>query len=286
MAKSTLINLFLLDGKANGRLKCTINSRSGIIFRIPRKDLSKSKDRDELKHDGVYFLLGEEAGREKIYVGQASSRKNGKGILGRLNEHDRNAEKNFWTEAIVFTTTDNSFGSTELNWFENKFCNMAIEAARYEVTNGNEPPPGNISEEKQSELEELIEFVQLILSAIGYKMFEPKKISPTPVIKSDDEIFYLSRKVKALDRTINAQMKRTPTGYKVLAGSDVCPLDAERLSAPMKKLRHSEKVANGKLLEDIEFPSPSGAAQFVLGGTADGPREWKLNGVSLKKFLK
>ena len=173
MAKT--ISLFLMDGKANGRIKCTITGRSGVIFKIPRKDLGKSKDRDELKHDGVYFLLGEEDGREKIYVGQASSRKNGKGILGRLSEHDRNSEKNFWTEAIVFTTTDNSFGSTEINWLENKFCNMAIKAARCDVTNGNEPPPGNISEEKQSELEEHVEFVLLILSAIGYKIFEPKK---------------------------------------------------------------------------------------------------------------
>ena len=284
MAKT--ISLFLMDGKANGRIKCTITGRSGVIFKIPRKDLGKSKDRDELKYDGVYFLLGEEDGREKIYVGQASSRKNGKGILGRLSEHDRNGEKNFWTEAIVFTTTDNSFGSTEIKWLENKFCNMAIKAAHCDVTNGNEPPPGNISEEKQSELEEHVEFVLLILSAIGYKIFEPKKVSqPPPVVNSGEEIFQLSRKIKTLGRTVNAQMKRTSTGYKVLAGSDISPLDAEKLSTPMKKLRHSEKVMNGKLLEDVEFSSPSGAAQFVLGGTADGPREWKLNGVSLKNFL-
>ena len=162
MAKT--INLFLMDDTANGRIKCTISSRSGIIFRIPRKDLSKSKDRDELKQDGVYFLLGEEDERKKIYVGQASNRKNSKGILNRLNEHDRNSDKNFWTEAIVFTTTDNSFGATELNWLENKFCNMAIKAARYDVTTENEPPPGNVSEEKESELEEHVEFVLLIFA--------------------------------------------------------------------------------------------------------------------------
>ena len=280
MAKSTLINLFLIDGTAHGRIKCTINSRTGIIFKIPRKDLVKSKNLGALENDGVYFLIGE----SKIYIGQAGSRKNGKGILNRLSEHDRNPDKDFWTEAIIFTTSDNSFGSTEISWLENKFCNMAIKAARYVVDNGNDPSPGNITEEKKSELEDHVDFAELVLSAIGYKIFEPKKNPTPPVTKNDDEIFHLSRKIKALGRTINAQMKITPTGYKVLAGSDVSPIEPENFSAPLKKLRHSDKVANGKLLEDMEFTSPSTAAAFVVGNFTSGLQEWKKNGVPLKNF--
>ena len=281
MAKSTLINLILIDGTANGRIKCKINGRTGIIFKIPRKDLSKCKEHDELKHDGVYFLLGE----DKIYIGQAGSRKNGKGILNRLNEHDRNPDKNFWTETIIFTTSDNSFGSTEISWLENKFCNMAIKAARYVVDNGNDPSPGNITEEKEIELEDHAAFAQLVLSAIGYKIFEAKKASAPPVKPTDDEIFTLSRKIKALGRTINAQMKITPTGYKVLAGSEISPLEPENFSVMLKKLRHSDKVANGKLLEDIEFTSSSYAAAFVVGNFTSGLQDWKKNGVPLKNFL-
>ena len=284
---SKAISLLLIDDKANGRIKCTIGSRSGIVFRIPRKDLSKCKDRSELKYDGVYFLLGEEDEQQKIYVGQASSRKNGKGILGRLTEHDRNGDKNFWSEAIAFTTSDNSFGATEISWLENKFCNLAIAAGRCVVMNGNEPPPGNVSEEKLSELEDQVEFAKLILNAIGYKMFEPpKKISSPPVVTSAEEIFYLSREIRKLGRIVNAQMKKVSENcYKVLAGSDVSPLDTERLSTPLKKLRHSEKVVDDKLTEDMEFKSSSTAAQFILGTSADGPREWKTkDGVSLKKL--
>lgn len=279
MAKSTLINLFLIDGTASGRIKCTINGRTGIIFKVSRKDLSKFKEREELKHDGIYFLLGE----SKIYIGQAGSRKNGKGILNRLSEHERNPDKDFWTEAIIFTTSDNSFGSTEISWLENKFCNMAIKAARYEVDNGNDPSPGNITEEKKSELEDHAEFAQLVLSAIGYKIFEPlKNPAPTPPVV-DDEIFMLSRKIKALDKTINAKMKRTPTGFKVLAGSEISPLE-ENLSAPLKKLRHSAKIENGTLREDLEFKSASTAAAFIIGNSANGQLEWKKNGVPLKNL--
>ena len=280
---SKAISLFLIDDTADGRIKCTIGSRSEIIFRIPRENLNESKDLQYLNQDGVYFLLGEEDGQQKIYVGQASSRKNGKGILGRLTEHDR--KKEFWSEAIAFTTTDNSFGATEISWLENKFCNLAIDAKRCVVMNGNEPPPGNVSEEKLSELEERVEFARLILNAIGYKMFEPlKEISPPPA--DAEEIFYLSREIRKLGKKISARMIRTSTGYKVLAGSDVSPLDdEEHLSNKMKELRHSEKVVDGKLLEDLEFSSPSGAAVFVLGASANGWTSWATaDGVQLKNL--
>lgn len=288
MAKLTLINLLLLDGTASGRIKCTINSRTGIIFKIPRKDLAKCKDLEGLENNGVYLLLGEEDGRQKIYVGQAGSRKNGKGILARLNEHDRNADKNFWTEAIILTTSNNSFGATEISWLEHKFCNMAIKAARCEVLNGNDPSPGNITAEKQSDLEDHAEFAQLVLSAIGYKIFEPQqKISPPPPTQSDEEIFYLSRFIQKLGRKINAQMKRTPTGYKVLAGSEISPLDDSDLSANVKKVRRAAKIdSNGILLEDVEFPKPSPAATFVSAMPVDGNQYWKTrDGVPLKNFL-
>ena len=286
MAKTII--LFLIDDTADGRIKCTIKGRSEIIFRIPRKDLNESKARADLNQDGVYFLLGEEDGQQKIYVGQASSRKNGKGILGRLTEHDR--KKEFWAEAIAFTTTDNSFGATEISWLENKFCNLAIAAGRCVVMNGNEPPPGNVSEEKLSELEERVEFARLILNAIGYKMFEPQKISAPPKVKRAveyaEEIFYLSREIRKLGKKISARMIRTSTGYKVLAGSDVSPLDdEEHLSNKMKELRHSEKVVDGKLIEDLEFSSPSGAAVFVLGASANGWTSWATaDGVQLKNL--
>lgn len=279
MSSPKNINLFLIDGTASGRIKCTISGRTGVIFKIPRKDYPKCKEREDLKHDAIYFLLGE----DKVYIGQAGSRKNGKGILNRLSEHDRDASKDFWTETIIFN--DSSFGSTEISWLENKFCNMAIKAARYVVENGNDPSPGNITEEKESELKEHAAFAQLILSAIGYKIFEPKK-NPTPPPQPDDDIFYLSRKIKALGRTINAQMKITPTGYKVLAGSEISPLDDVELSANVKKARRAAKIdSNGILLEDMEFPKPSPAATFVLAMPTDGNQEWKRNGEPLKKFL-
>lgn len=52
------INLFLMDGDASGRIKCTLVNWTGIAYKIPRTALDRCKERDDLKQSGVYFLMG------------------------------------------------------------------------------------------------------------------------------------------------------------------------------------------------------------------------------------
>lgn len=124
MARGKNINLFLMDGRATGRIKCTLANWTGLSFKIPRSEINTCKDRDDLKQSGVYFLFGidEETNKNLVYIGQAGVRKNGEGILYRLLEHKRNPGKDYWTEAVVFTTSDNSFGATEISYLESRFC--------------------------------------------------------------------------------------------------------------------------------------------------------------------
>ena len=161
------INLYLMDGDASGRIKCTLANWTGVAYKIPRTDLDKCKEREDLKQSGVYFLFGtsDETGKNIVYIGQAGARKNGEGILNRLYEHKRNPEKDYWTEPIVFTTSNNSFGPTEISYLENRFCNLALSVNRYEVKNGNDPTPGNITEEKESEMEEFIDYAKIITNS-------------------------------------------------------------------------------------------------------------------------
>lgn len=88
------IQLFLMDGEAGGRIKCTLANWTGVVYKIPRTELDKCKERDDLKQSGVYFLFGtsDETGKGVVYIGQAGARKNGEGILNRLQEHKRNPE--------------------------------------------------------------------------------------------------------------------------------------------------------------------------------------------------
>lgn len=86
------IQLYLMDGDASGRIKCSLVNWTGVAYKIPRTELDKCKDRADLKQSGVYFLFGksDETEKEVVYIGQAGARKNGEGILNRLMEHKRN----------------------------------------------------------------------------------------------------------------------------------------------------------------------------------------------------
>jgi len=287
------INYFLMDGTPNGRIKCTISNWTGVAFRIPRTALEKCKERDDLKQSGVYFLFGvdEETGNDLVYVGQAGVRKNGEGVLYRLSEHKRNADKDYWTEAIVFTTSNNSFGPTEISWLENRFCALANDAQRYIVKNGNDPSLGNVTEEKQSELEEFVEYAKIVMGVLGHKLFEPL-VTPMSKLSLDeygisensDNLLYLQRTIKKSGITVVATCLQTAEGFVVKRGSVIEQESAKSLSPVMIAKRKNAKIdEEGILQEDILFNSPSYAAMFVIGNHANGRVEWKsADGKSLK----
>ena len=288
MGKGKNFNLFLMDGEVTGRIKCTLSNWTGLAYKIPNSYLSKCKERQDLKQSGVYFLFGDDEGdKPTVYIGQAGIRKNGEGVLFRVAEH---LKGNFdFNEVVILTTQNNSFGPTEISYLENKFTNMALETDRYKVKNGNDPNPGNVTEEKESELEDYVEYSKIILGVLGYKIF-------VPLIKSDDDEYneeelslYLSRKVKRSNATITAKCKRTSEGFVLLSGSTIEETDAEAIPPRIKEMRADAKkngvIKDGVLTKNILFRSPSYASSFVLGINSNGRTNWKLKtGQSLKEF--
>ncbi len=294
MARGKSINLFLMDGDANGRMKCTLANWTGVAYKIPRTELDRCKERNDLKQSGVYFLFGtsDETGKGVVYIGQAGARKNGEGILYRLMEHKRNPEKDYWTEAIVFTTSNNSFGPTEISYLENRFCKLALEAKRYEVKNGNDPAPGNITEEKESEMEEFIDYSKVIIGTLGHKLFEPLISKPTveKQINSDIEEtisnhLHLERTIKNVGK-VEANGCQTSDGFVVFSGSHISLQDDDTIPTVIKERRKTAPIdKQGILQEDILFTSPSYAAMFVIGKSANGLTSWRTSdGQTLKSL--
>lgn len=167
------------------------------------------------------------------------------------------------------TTSNNSLGATEISYFENRFFSLANEAHRYKVVNNNEPPKGNVTEEKESELEEFIENARLVMSVLGRRVFEPivkksakqNNLPVTPV--TTNVIFLIKQEIKG-DK-VNARAIR----IVVLSGSK---LRENQYVLALKTQRRTEENIGILLTRTtyILFDTPSSAAKFVLLRSANG----------------
>lgn len=294
MVKGKTINVFLMDGDPTLRIKCTLQNWTGIAYKIPRTMLDDCKDGNNdivkhLKQTGIYFLLGEDlnSGNRAIYIGQAVARKNGDGLLCRLLEHKRNQKEKYWSdwnEVIVFTTQNDSFGPTEISYLENKFTNMAKQSGRYDVKNGNDPNPGNFTEEKESELLEYIDYARIIMGVLGHKVFEPLVKSLENLTNSIPHTsgitFFAPSKYKAT-ATITAE------GFVLLKNSEINLTLFKSASDSTIKARkkYKSKICNNITTEDFLFSSPSAAAGFISGSSTNGNLFWRTkDGKSPKNF--
>ena len=293
MAKrSKNINMFLMDGEVTGKIKCTLSNWTGVIYKIPRIQLGDLKSRDEMKQSGIYFLFGRDEDKQKdvTYIGQAITRKNGEGVLLRIQEHTRDTHADYFNDVIILTTQNNSFGPTEISYLENEFTQLAKQAGRYIVKNGNDPNPGNVTEEKESELDEISENTLMIIGTLGYRVFVPmtKEVSQD-LTDNHSTYLYLKRKTKKSNKVIEATCERTTEGFVVLEGSQVEIMDSPNLPASLKEMRQnlidSQVIQDGVLKEKQLFSSPSYAAAFLLGMQTNGRTDWKnQDGRTLKEL--
>ena len=290
--RSKNINMFLMDGEVTGKIKCTLSNWTGVIYKIPRIQLGDLKSRDEMKQSGIYFLFGRDEDKQKdvTYIGQATTRKNGEGVLLRIQEHTRDTHADYFNDVIILTTQNNSFGPTEISYLENKFTQLAKEAGRYIVKNSNDPNPGNVTEEKESELDEIVENTLMIIGTLGYRVFVPmtKEVSQD-LTDNHSTYLYLKRKTKKSNKVIEATCERTTEGFVVLDGSQVEIKDSPYLPASLKEMRQnliaSRVIQDGVLKEKQLFSSPSYAAAFLLGMQTNGRTDWKdQDGRTLKEL--
>ena len=269
------INLFLIDGIVKGRIKCSIANWIGVGYKIPRTELEKCKNINSLTQCGIYFLFGSNNNDENIvYVGQSDN------TLERLKQHKKNNKIN-WIETIVFTTTNNSLGHTEISYLENRFYNILKETNRSLIENSIEPTISNVTEEKQSELEEFINYAKIVMSALGYKILEPLIEENT---NNDDLELFLERTIKETGFKVQGAAKLTSEGIVVLKGSILNPDNTSKnISDSLKKLRQKHLIDGTILQKDTLFGSSSQAAMFIIGNSSNGRIDWKTKGgVTLK----
>jgi hypothetical protein len=277
MARGKNINLYIKDGIS----KCTIKNWIGVVYIVPRTLVEVSKQIDNLSRSGVYLLLGTtEKDEEAVYIGQADIQKNEKGVLHRILEPHRSID--YWTESIIFTTVDISLGATELNYLEYRLHEIALDADRCKVTNSGTLHKGSLPEEKEDEMEDFINFIRLVVRALGRKVFDPVAGGILESTVEDQVFHFKGKKASAL-------AKLTDDGIVVLKGSRI----AEEItgSAPKQVKRFQEKYADSinssfVLTKDIRFTSPSAAAGLAGGASLNGNDYWVTDeGVLIHDYL-
>lgn len=88
MNDSTIgIKMELIKNKL-GAYKVYKDDWKTIGFVIPRNLIQSQFIEKELQYNCIYFLIGFDGIKEKIYVGQAKKRNNGGSVLYRLREYD------------------------------------------------------------------------------------------------------------------------------------------------------------------------------------------------------
>ena len=108
------------------------------------------------------------------------------------------------------------------------------------MRNENEPNAGNVTEEKESELEDFVVYSKMVLGVLEYKIFVPliKTEKDNNIVENTAEtLLYLHSKSKKSNRTIKATCKRTNEGVVVLKGSMIEEIDYFSIPTTLKEKR-------------------------------------------------
>lgn len=262
MGKSTRLEVIYHNGEADG-IRTIMRHLSPIkAYVIPRQYLAEAKLLTGVNNPGVYFLINDETGAlTQIYIGQT---RNG---ISRLDSH--NVKKDFWNKAIMFLADSQHFTLNILSGLEEYAIQKAVDARRYNVDN-KAVPQYKISEYDLPIVEEIYEEIEFVMAALGYRMNAASS-------SGGQKIFATSR------RGVVAYGTYAGETFDVLPNSEI-DLSTQAHIASYNSRRAAmladgtiEKRTDGKyyLTKVVSFKSPSGASDFVLGGSTNGWREWK-----------
>lgn len=269
------LKIFVPDEDPDG-LKIVEKSNwtgQGIVF--PRSLFGEVKQRKELSQAGagVYVLWGpgETGGLPTVYVGE------GDPPLPRLEQHMQ--KKDFWTRAVVFV---GKLNKAHVQHLESRLYELAEDAKRCELDNGNKPQPPTLSEADQAEAESFLENVLLCLPLLGVDVFE--KGSTQAQMPKSIALFIKAKKIEA-------RGAESSKGFLVYKGSEALKPEAKSIHSYLSDTRKTllekgvfkEKDGKYILTQDYVFSSPSTAAGVILGRSANGRTEWQdASGRTLK----
>ena len=263
MATSKKLEIIYHNGQPDGIRSIRRHLSTMTTYVIPRPLLSEAKKITGINRPGIYYLINENDENKiaQIYVGQTRN-----GVI-RLDDHNRS--KDFWNKAIMFLADSKTFSLDMISGLEEFAIIKAHESNRYKVENSVKPKY-EIDEYDLPSIEEVYEEIQFIMATQGYKMDNAK------MALDEAYIFHTSRK------GIVAYGVYSGDKFQILEASEINLLKTVHLESYNKQrktlLEKGDIVRVGEkyiLKVTLEFNTPSGASDFVLGGSTNGWTEWK-----------
>lgn len=263
MAISKKLEVIYHNGQPDGIRSIRRNLSTMTTYVIPRPLLSEAKNISGINRPGIYYLINEDDGNKivQLYIGQT---RNG---IARLDDHNRS--KDFWNKAIMFLAESKTFTLDMINGLEKFAIIKAQESKRYKVEN-NVVPKYEIDEYDLAAVEEIYEEIQFIMATQGYKMNDAK------CTINEADILHTTRNGITAYGIYNGEK------FEVLDGSQINmnkPTHLQRYNRQREDLISQQSIINvdGKyiLKVTLSFDTPSGAGQFILGGSINGWTEWK-----------
>ena len=263
MVISKKLEMIYHNGQPDGIRSIRRNLSTMTTYVIPRPLLSEAKNISGINRPGIYYLINEDDGNKivQLYIGQT---RNG---IARLDDHNRS--KDFWNKAIMFLAESKTFTLDMINGLEKFAIIKAQESKRYKIEN-NVVPKYEIDEYDRAAVEEIYDEIQFIMATQGYKMNDAKSTL------NESDILHTTR------NGITAFGIYDGEKFDVLEGSQINvdkPAHLQRYNRQRKELLSQQSIINvdGKyiLKVTLDFKTPSGASDFVLGGSTNGWVEWK-----------
>lgn len=285
MAYGKSIELFLVNGTADSLITAELSNWNGKAIKIPRIEVAAC-NREDITQAGVYFLFcKEDDGTDSVYIGEAENVKDR--LVQHLRDYQSEKEKYYWNTAVIFIGRD--LNKALIRYLENRFVEIARNCKRYTVLTKNTYRNTVMKESQIAVMEEFVDNVKVLISALGYKVleaFNKPVLSQENVEKNENKEtlkFHLERTIKNVGKVI-ADGNRTSEGFVVLSGSMIASTDDNTIPVILKERRAKANITNGILQEDMLFSSPSYAAMFVIGKSANGQTSWKAeDGRTLKE---
>lgn len=263
MAKSKKLEVIYYNGQPDGIRSIRRHLSTMTTYVIPRPLLREAKKISGADRPGIYYLINEndENRIAQLYIGQT---RNG---VSRLDDHNR--QKDFWNKAIMFLADSKTFSLDIISGLEEYAIAKAHGSRRYAVENSVKPQY-EIDEYDLPVIEEIYEEIQFIMATQGYKM------SGAARDMNNMDVLHTTRNGILAFGVYDGER------FEVLDGSQINmdkPANLERYNRQRAALLDSGSISadGGKYIlhATIGFKTPSGASDFVLGGSTNGWIEWK-----------